>query len=213
MKLYYSDRAKEYEKVYFRDDPIRQEEQLKIQDSMKRLFANKQVLEVACGTGYWTQFIAQVANHITAIDFSLEVLTLAKEKNIPPNKVLFHQGDAYQLETVPGSFDAGYANFWFSHIPKAKIQEFLKQLHTRLGTGARVFIADNMYIETLGGTLIRKENDENTYKIRTLENGSQFEIIKNYYTETELREIFAPLSNDLVIHVGQCFWWLSYNVK
>jgi ubiquinone/menaquinone biosynthesis C-methylase UbiE len=182
LDLYYSNRAREYEKVYFRDDAVRQQEQSRIQDIMKKVFENKRVLEVACGTGYWTQFVAEAADHITAIDFSDEVLSIAEEKNIPANKVSFYQGDAYQLENVPGSFDAGFANFWFSHIPKTRIQEFLKQLHYRLGTGSQVFLADNVYIESVGGTLTQKENDaQNTYKIRTLENGTQFEIIKNYY--------------------------------
>jgi SAM-dependent methyltransferase len=214
MDLYYSNRAREYEKVYFRDDAVRQQEQLRIQDTMKKLFENKQVLEVACGTGYWTQFAAEAADHITAIDFSSEVLSIAEEKNIPTNKASFHQGDAYRLEKVLGNFDAGYANFWFSHIPKKRVHEFLKQLHNRIGTGSQVFMADNVYIESVGGTLTQKENDDqNTYKIRTLENGSKFEIIKNYYSEVELWEIFAPFSHNLEIHIGQCFWWLSCIVK
>ncbi|UOQ50336.1 class I SAM-dependent methyltransferase [Gracilibacillus caseinilyticus] len=213
MKLYYSDRAKEYERVYFRDDPIRQQGQINIQGTMKEFFKNRNVLEIACGTGYWTQFVQQEAEHITAIDFSPEVLSIAKEKDIPSNKVTFLRGDAYNLESITGNFDAGLANFWFSHIPKARIQEFLKQLHFKLGEGSRIFMADNVYIRALGGTLIKKENDENTYKIRTLENGSKYEIIKNYYTETELRNIFGPYSNDLEVHYGQCFWWISYTTR
>ncbi len=213
MKLYYSERAKEYEKVYFRDDVVRQQEQLKIQATMKQLFANKDVLEVACGTGYWTQFVVQTASHITAIDFSEEVLDIAKEKNINSNKAIFHQGDAYQLDKVPGRFNAAYANFWLSHIPKTRIQEFLKQLHTRLGSGSPVFLADNMYNESVGGTLVQKLNDENTYKVRTLDGGSQYEILKNYFSKTELRELFEPYSCDLEVHIGRCFWWVYYRAK
>ncbi|SES04300.1 hypothetical protein SAMN04487944_1163 [Gracilibacillus ureilyticus] len=55
MKLYYSDRAKEYERVYFRDDPIRQQEQINIQDTMKEFFKNRnsmwyRVLDSICAT-------------------------------------------------------------------------------------------------------------------------------------------------------------------
>lgn len=39
-------------------------------------------------------------------------------------------------------------------------------------------MADNIYIKSIGGTLIYKENDPNTYKLRTLDNGTKYEIIK-----------------------------------
>ncbi|MFD3450225.1 hypothetical protein ACFDTO_37230 [Microbacteriaceae bacterium 4G12] len=34
MKVYYNERAHEYEKVYFREDPIRQKEQEEIRNKM-----------------------------------------------------------------------------------------------------------------------------------------------------------------------------------
>lgn len=213
MKLYYSERAKEYEKVYFRDDDVRQQEQLILKNTMEEIFEGKEVLEVACGTGFWTQFVAKVTNHITAIDLSNDVLNIAKEKDIPLNKVLFCQGDAYRLDKVSGDFNGGFANFWFSHIPKSRIHEFLKQLHLKVDSGSTVFISDNLFLDNIGGILIKKENDENTYKIRLLENGTQYEVIKNYYDKRELEDIFAPYSDNLKIHIGHCFWWLSYTVK
>ncbi|MDX8362624.1 class I SAM-dependent methyltransferase [Cytobacillus sp. IB215316] len=213
MNLYYSNRAQEYERVYYRNDEVRQKEQAAIRESMSTLFVNKHVLEVACGTGYWTQFVAQDASHITAIDFSEEVLEIAVEKNLPSNKVLFQQANAYELNKVQGNFNASFANYWFSHIPKNEIEKFLKQLHARVGTGAQIFMADNVYIESIGGSLIEKAGSKDTYKLRTLENGSQYEVIKNYYNEAELREIFTPYARNLDITIGQCFWWISYLVK
>jgi len=61
MKLYYSERAKEYEKVYFRDDAIRQQEQLMISGKLESVFREKNVLEVACGTGFWTPFASEMS--------------------------------------------------------------------------------------------------------------------------------------------------------
>ncbi|MFD3449981.1 class I SAM-dependent methyltransferase [Microbacteriaceae bacterium 4G12] len=213
MKVYYNERAHEYEKVYFREDPIRQKEQEEIRNKMELLFKSKKVLEVACGTGYWTQFIAKTAKHITAIDYSKEVLTVAQQKGIPALKATFYEGDVYQLNKIPGSFEGCIANFWYSHVPRSKTQEFLRKLHKKLGPGAIVFMADNVYMDSIGGTLLNKENDPNTYKVRTLEDGTKYEIIKNYYTKEELRDIFAPFSNELEIHMGKCFWWISYKIK
>lgn len=101
MKTYYSNWAEIYEEVYFWEDPIRQAELLQIQDVLKEKFTGKTVLEVACGTGYWTQYVSETAQHITAIDYSEEVLTIAKEKQLLSSKVSFVQGNAYKLNQFP----------------------------------------------------------------------------------------------------------------
>lgn len=213
MKAYYSERAKEYEKIYFRDDPIRQQELSEIKNVLEKNFNNKQVLEVACGTGFWTQFVAKVVTHITAIDYSNEVLDIARGKGISLDKVLFSQGDAYKLNKIPGEFNGGFANFWFSHIPKEKVSDFLTTFNARFDKGSKVFMADNVYLDSVGGTLVEKEYDENTYKVRLLENGQKFEVLKNYYDKKELESFFKPYAENLDIHIGHCFWWLTYVVK
>ncbi|MDP7977843.1 class I SAM-dependent methyltransferase [Bacillus sp. WLY-B-L8] len=213
MKAYYSNRAKNYEEVYFREEPIRQAELLQIEDLLKEKFIGRNVLEVACGTGYWTQYVAETAKYITAIDYSEEVLAIAKEKKLLPSKVSFVQGNAYRLNQLAKTFNGAYANFWFSHIPKENIFSFLEQFHEVLESGSIVCMVDNMYNEGIGGTLISKPNDENTYKIRLLASGQQYEIIKNYYSKEELTTIFEPFAVDLEIHMNTCFWIVTYKVK
>jgi SAM-dependent methyltransferase len=213
LKEYYSNRAKEYEKIYFRDDPVRQKEQTEISDFIKVLFVDCNVLEIACGTGYWTERLAESAANIVSVDISNETLEIARSKEIPKSLVRFVQGDAYILEEIPGKFDGGCANFWFSHIPRMRVEEFLIGFHKKLGAGSKVFMADNMYVEGLGGTLITKEGEEDTYKLRQLSDRTSYEIIKNYYTKEELERIFEHNVDDLEIHIGECFWWIKYIVK
>ena len=77
---YYSRRASEYEAIY--DKTERQTDLQILQRQIKEYFSGVNVLEVACGTGYWTKFIAENANSVLAIDFSEEVLEIAKAKNL-----------------------------------------------------------------------------------------------------------------------------------
>jgi SAM-dependent methyltransferase len=210
MKEYYSKRASEYESIYYRDDPIRQSELDKIKDELKALFKNKAVLEIACGTGYWTETIASVAREVTGFDTSSEVLEIAKSKGIDAKFVL---GDAYDLSAIVGDFDSSCANFWFSHIEKVNIPKFLTSLNKRFPPGSRIFMADNVYIPGLGGTLVEKPESPDTYKLRELSDGSTYEIVKNYYTQDTLKTIFKDFSEDLYIEFGQCFWWLTYKTK
>jgi SAM-dependent methyltransferase len=170
---YYSRRAREYEQIYQRDDPVRQGEQDESVEAMRKALRERGVLEVACGTGYWTAILAEVAQHVVAIDSAREMLAIAREKGLPPKRVEFREGDAYALESVPGSFDAGMVNFWFSHVPKARIDEFLQGFHVRLGPGAIVFMADNVYVPGIGGELVTRPGIEDTFKLRELSDGAQ----------------------------------------
>jgi len=57
LETYYSNRASEYERVY--DKPERQHELEWLRQRVPEILRGRRVLEVACGTGYWTQFIAR----------------------------------------------------------------------------------------------------------------------------------------------------------
>ncbi|MBP1964066.1 class I SAM-dependent methyltransferase [Paenibacillus aceris] len=212
MQEYYGARAVEYERIYHREDEEFQRELAMLADIVKKQAAGSRVLEVACGTGYWTQFIAETAKHIVGVDIRPEVLQIAESKPWPLHNTTFVEGDAYRLSEVQGAFDFGFANFWFSHIPKNRLDSFLQGFHERLGRGARVFMADNVYVPGRGGELITLEHSEDTYKRRELADGSKHEIIKNYYSYEELNDIFKPLAENLRIFVGSSFWYVSYTV-
>ena len=73
---YYRDRAKEYEKIYSK--PERQSDLLLAEQILKDTFAYKDVFEIACGTGYWTQKISATAKNILATDINNTVIEVAK---------------------------------------------------------------------------------------------------------------------------------------
>ena len=214
MENYYSRRAEEYEEIYHRDDPVRQEEQKKIENALKETLKGRRVLEIACGTGYWTQFLSETAQSIVAIDIVQEVLEIAKRKQYRC-PISFHLEDAYNLSFEDDSFDGGLANFWYSHIPKNRIDSFLKGFHRVLKSRSKVFIADNIYIPGIGGELVKKEGDENTYKLRRLKDGSKNLVLKNYFSTNELVEIFCRHVKGFSrknIFYGNCFWYITYEL-
>jgi ubiquinone/menaquinone biosynthesis C-methylase UbiE len=210
LEEYYNKRAKEYEQIYHRDDPLRQSELAKIKNLLRNSFRNKSVLEVACGTGYWTEAVTQSADNIIAIDNSEEMLEVAKAKNI---KTPFINDNAYTLNNVTDEFNGGLANFWFSHIPKNQINAFLNTFHKKLRPNSTIIMTDNIYDEEFGGELIERENDENTYKNRTLKDGASYEVIKNYYSEKDLNTIFRMYSSEIKIHFGKYYWWIKYKLN
>ena len=100
--------------------------------------------------------MAETAAHVTAIDASRAMLDIARQAIEPFGNVQLQVADAYRLENLPDSFDAGVAMFWFSHVSRARVQEFLTNLHRKLSRGAVVVLADNVYVPGVGGELVRR---------------------------------------------------------
>src|SRR5690242_5677070 len=141
MERYYSKRAAEYERIY--DKPERQHELEWLRHRIPEILRGRKVLEVACGTGYWTQFIAREAAHVYACDINDAVLDIAREKPVAPGKATFARGDAITLEGVPEGCDAAFAGFWWSHVKKAEVAKFVANLASKLASGSVVAILDN----------------------------------------------------------------------
>ena len=87
LTIYYAARANEYERIYYK--PERQTDLARLRELIPAYFAGRRVLEIACGTGYWTQFIAQRALKVTATDINPETLAVARAKDIPAGRVEF----------------------------------------------------------------------------------------------------------------------------
>lgn len=210
---YYSNRAQEYENIYNRPDKVRLQEQNYIAEYIKRSFNGRYVLELACGTGYWTKYLLGDAKKILATDISPEVLEIASKRYSYHSSIQFLQSDAYNPPHSTPLFTGVMANFWFSHIPKRKIELFLKTIHSRMSPNSFILFVDNVYQEKLGGELIRKRGQLDTWKVRRLENGKKYTILKNYYSKTQLTNIFSRYSEKLEIYYLTNFWLVGYYLK
>ena len=91
---YYFERAREYERIY--QKPERQEDLSKLKKIFKDLFFAKSVFEIACGTGYWTQFISETAKSIYATDINETVIEIAQSKKYQ-SPTTFEKADIYNL--------------------------------------------------------------------------------------------------------------------
>jgi SAM-dependent methyltransferase len=212
VQEYYNRRAQEYEQIYRREEPLRQAELAELAKAMQAALSGRLVLEIACGTGYWTQIAARVARHITATDASAEMLEIARSKNISLDQVQFGYADAYDLASISDQFDAALVNFWLSHVPRLRLRRFLSGLHDRLCPGSTIFMADNAYVPGVGGEIVSFEGSVDTYKRRTLSDGSSHVILKNYYSSDELATMLSPFTEQVEITVGACFWWVVYTI-
>jgi demethylmenaquinone methyltransferase/2-methoxy-6-polyprenyl-1,4-benzoquinol methylase len=211
LETYYSKRAREYEQIY--EKPERQRELAWLRERIPRLYRGRTVLEVACGTGYWTQFIAPVAHHVYAGDINDAVLEIAREKPIAPGKTTFVKADAVTLDGMPAGCNAAFAGFWWSHMKKAVVAQFVANLAQRLAPGSVVGILENAFAPGSSTPISRTDAEGNTYQMRKLANGDPYEVLKNFPTATELTEAVRPVAREAHLETLTYYWLLVFQLR
>jgi demethylmenaquinone methyltransferase/2-methoxy-6-polyprenyl-1,4-benzoquinol methylase len=211
LETYYAKRAGEYERIYEKAE--RQDELAWLRGRVPALFAGRCVLEVACGTGYWTQFIARTAARVVACDINEPVLEIAREKPLPKGRVAFLKADAFTLAGVPAGCDAAFAGFWWSHVRKAALGPWLATLSRHLAPGAVVGILDNRFVAGSSSPVTRRDAESNTYQVRPLVTGETQEVLKNFPTPLELAETVRPFAREATLEETQYYWLLALTLK
>lgn len=210
LTTYYAKRAAEYEKIF--EKPERQTDLARMRIDIPALFAGERVLEIACGTGYWTPLIAAQAESVLALDYNEETLAIARTKKYPKRNVRFERADAYALPAWPDRFSACYAGFWWSHVPLGRLDPFLAGLHGRLQAGACVVFMDNRYVEGSSTPLSRTDAEGNTYQLRRLKDGSSHEVLKNFPSPADLRARLGRRGREVQINEYEYYWVASYRI-
>lgn len=180
MVFYYQERAKEYEKIY--DKPERQHDLNEAKKLLEKIFFGKEVLELACGTGYWTEKIAATAKEILATDINNSVIEIAKSRTYTSAKVKFETSDIYKLNNNV-KHESLFAGFIWSHIKLQELERFIITVNNLVKHGGTIVLMDNNFVE--GSSTLISETDDfgNTYQIRKLEDGTMHKILKNFPDE------------------------------
>jgi demethylmenaquinone methyltransferase/2-methoxy-6-polyprenyl-1,4-benzoquinol methylase len=177
-------------------------------------FAGRDVLEIACGTGWWTPHGARDAATWLATDLNPETLAQARAKTLPAC-VRLAEVDACTLRGLePGQrFSGAFAGCWWSHVPLAELAPWLALLHSRLAPGARVVFLDNAFVPGRSTPLSRRDADGNTYQQRRLDDGSVHEVVKNFPTRGEALDRLGPRARDAEWIAHEHYWVLSYRLR
>ncbi|MBL4681551.1 MAG: class I SAM-dependent methyltransferase [Pseudomonadales bacterium] len=220
MRDYYSQRAPQYEKVY--DYPERQKDLRFLEKFIPQQFRNRCVLEIAAGTGYWSQFIVRQAKYLLATDTEAETLAQLNlaQLNLAQSgrrndtvKIETRIADAYRLTNINEKFDALFAGHWFSHIPVDQREAFIKTIHSKLLPGATVIFLDNSAAQLNRLPLSGTDGAGNTFQNRTLDDGSTHQILKNFPKASELEALVKLSSTNMIFKEMDHFWLFQYRYE
>lgn len=159
--------------------------------------ARRDVLEVACGTGNWTQALSRRARTVVATDLMEGYLEAAAAKAYPRGNVRLRRADAYSLEGVGGPFDTAFAADWWSHMPRSMVEPFLGALRRNLRPGGRVVVVDMLRTPSFDLAFHRFDSEGNEVQLRTLPSGGAYEVVKNFPSEEALRDRLEGWARDV----------------
>jgi SAM-dependent methyltransferase len=99
-----------------------------------------EVLELACGTGRWTRYLADRCTGVTAVDGAPEMLAIARSRTAGRD-IEFVRADLFEWKP-PRQYDAVFFGFWLSHVPPEAFGPFWTMVAAALRPGGSACFVD-----------------------------------------------------------------------
>jgi demethylmenaquinone methyltransferase/2-methoxy-6-polyprenyl-1,4-benzoquinol methylase len=198
QRWFYRARAPEYDEWWQRRGPYQrgQEEMAEwdsqvaaIDSALTTFAATGNVLEMAGGTGWWTQRLERTADRLTVLDGSPEALALNRER-ARRRDINYEVADLFEWRP-DDSYDVVFFSFWLSHVPRRRFGEFWSLVRSCLVPDGRVFLIDNRQDPTPRSRVRDPYVVEYgiDVHVRELSDGSRYRVVKVMYEPVELQSL------------------------
>lgn len=208
---FYAKIAAIHDQVY--EEEACQDDLDELRDFVAFAVKDHRVLELACGTGWWTEVMAETAEHIVALDINPEMIALAQERGLDQDQVSLRVADAWQLPDDLGKISAVFIGFWWSHVAREEQERFIKQLRAKVGKDVLLVIADDDYVDGISEPIARTDAAGNTFQVRQAPDGEYYEIPKNYMSDSALRKKLASTVREIKIERWEFYFMLTCRLK
>jgi SAM-dependent methyltransferase len=195
---YYRDRASEYDQWFLREGRYdrgtehRQQwfaEIVEVKSALTGAAPSGDILELACGTGLWTQHLAPLATRLVAVDASPEVIAINQQRvgnTLAGKPVEYRIADLFNW-SPPQQFDFVFFGFWLSHVPAEKFAPFWSMVQSALKPSGQVFFVDSL-LNQASTAQDHAALHHAGYSERKLNNGRTYRVIKIFYDPDSLNQ-------------------------
>ncbi len=143
------------------------------------------ILDVGCAGGIVGKFFAERGFRVTGIDFSENMIAIAKRE---VQTGTFVVADLYKLDEFPGQFNAVFAKAVLLHIPQKDIPEIMGKLVRKLRLGGYLYLAVKERDEGQLEEDVKKEHDY----------GYTYERFFSYFTLPEMQHFVEQAGLQIV---------------
>ena len=203
---YYRDRAAEYDQWFLRQGRYDRGEahrhqwfaeiaevETALRSILQSIKPSGHILELACGTGLWTQHLVPWATHLTAVDAAPEAIALNQQRlsSMTAMPVEYIVADLFNWHPHQ-QFDFIFFGFWLSHVPREKFVEFWQMVRGALKPQGRVFFVDSLFNQASTAQNHLALHHEG-YSERSLNDGRTYQVVKIFYEPIQLQESLEDL--------------------
>ncbi len=200
QRAFYRARAPEYDEWWQRrgrydqgdEDRTDWDREVHVVETALATFApDGDVLELAGGTGWWTERLAGTAARLTVVDASAETLAHNRAR-VQRENIEYVVADLFAWRPER-AYDVVFFSFWLSHVPRPRFGAFWALVRSCLVPDGRVFLVDNRanvrpdstakdpYVGEYGPDL----------QLRRLNDGSEHRVVKVMYEPDELERLIT----------------------
>lgn len=198
---YYRARASEYEATAIPRDSAEWDA---AREAVAGLPQFDTILELACGTGYWTRELVRHTASLTALDAAPEMIKINRASVNDP-RVSYDLVNLFEWEPAQ-KYDLVFFAFWLSHVPESQLESLLTRVRRAVKNGGQMFLVD----EPRGTKNVPPLTMRGVHQTRTLNDGRTFTIVKEYYDPKDVCARLARLGFDSIsIFQGDYFFWIS----
>lgn len=171
------DRGSEHNRQWFREVET-------VREALEDWKPQGHVLELACGTGLWTERLVRHADHVTAVDASPASLDRNRER-VGTDRVTHLCENLFRWEPTQ-RFDSVFFGFWLSHVPESAFEEFWDLVKRSVTGSGSVFFVDSCY-DPASSARDHVPDTGSEISVRRLNDGREFRVVKIFHKPGPLR--------------------------
>jgi 2-polyprenyl-3-methyl-5-hydroxy-6-metoxy-1,4-benzoquinol methylase len=220
MMSYYKERAQEYDEWFYRKGRYDHgaetnnrwfAEAAEVVAALEALELKGDVLELAPGTGIWTERLARTATTVTAVDASAEMIEINRAK-VQSEQVSYIQADLFAWRPER-AYDAVFFGFWISHVPLERMDYFLAAVAGMLRSGGKIFFVDSRREPTGTAENQNLPEPDQQIMVRKLNDGRAFEIVKNFHNPVDLAAFCSRSGFEATVRETATYFLYGYGTR
>jgi demethylmenaquinone methyltransferase/2-methoxy-6-polyprenyl-1,4-benzoquinol methylase len=150
-------------------------------------FGRGNVVDLACGTGFWLTAYGQNCTSVTLVDQAPAALAKCQQRVDQLGlqaKARLVQGDIFKVALGQVAYDACVLGFLLSHLPDLQVTDLFRRLRTILRPDAELAVVDGAWSDAR-----KPYRQRDGFERRALGDNRSFMIRKKYFERVELETL------------------------